>query len=319
MTRLIDRRLLFITGKGGVGKTAIAAGLGLMASAEGKRVLVCELEPRGDLSKAFDCGPTAFTPRTISEHLSVMTMDTEASLVEYLKIHLRPFGVARFGPLASMLDFVATAAPGVREILTVGKLCYEVKEDHYDLVIADASATGHVVGQLAAPLGINDLVKVGAIRQQTDWMLEILQDHTKTAVCIVSSPEEMPVSEAIDLVGRIERGTQMCLGAVFANRVLPELFASSDEVLFASLGASSIQKTLAEALGLSRQSKALTEVFAAARLAVGLRRTGAEHLERLRAQIPADVPIYNVPYLFNRTQGPRSIRQIARLLEEELS
>ena len=84
--------------------------------------------------------------------------------------------VGRIGPLAKAFDFVATAAPGVREILTVGKLCYEVRERNYDLVVVDAPASGHIIGQLAAPQAINDLVKVGLIRTQTDWMLEILSD-----------------------------------------------------------------------------------------------------------------------------------------------
>ena len=105
-----------------------------------------------------------------------MSMDTEASLREYLRLNLRIPVVGRIGPLAKAFDFVATAAPGVREILTVGKLCYEVREQHYDLVVVDASATGHIVGQLAAPQAINDLVKVGLIRSQTDWMLDILSD-----------------------------------------------------------------------------------------------------------------------------------------------
>ena len=105
-----------------------------------------------------------------------MSMDTEASLREYLKLHLRIPVVGRIGPLAKAFDFVATAAPGVREILTVGKLCYEVRERHYDLVVVDAPASGHIIGQLAAPQAINDLVKVGLIRSQTDWMLDILSD-----------------------------------------------------------------------------------------------------------------------------------------------
>ena len=90
-----------------------------------------------------------------------MSMDTEASLREYLKLNLRIPVVGRLGPVARAFDFVATAAPGVREILTVGKLCYEVREGHYDLVVVDAPATGHIISQLAAPQAINDLVKVG--------------------------------------------------------------------------------------------------------------------------------------------------------------
>ena len=94
--------------------------------------------------------------------------------------------------MADALDFVATAAPGVREILTVGKLCYEVRERHFDLVVVDASATGHIVGNLAAPVAIDEIVRMGAIRQQTRWMLEILGDESQTGVVVVTTPEETP-------------------------------------------------------------------------------------------------------------------------------
>ena len=134
----------------------------------------------GDLAALFEAAPTDFVPREIAPGVASMSMDTEASLREYLKLHLRIPVVGRIGPLAKAFDFVATAAPGVREILTVGKLCYEVRERHYDLVVVDAPASGHIIGQLAAPQAINDLVKVGLIRSQTDWMLDILSDHQKT-------------------------------------------------------------------------------------------------------------------------------------------
>ena len=90
-----------------------------------------------------------------------MAMDTEESLREYLRLQLKVPLIGRIGPVARTFDFVADAAPGVKEILTVGKLCHEVRERHYDLIVVDASATGHVVGQLAAPQAINELVKVG--------------------------------------------------------------------------------------------------------------------------------------------------------------
>ena len=176
MVGLLDRRLLFVTGKGGVGKTTVAAGLALYAAEHGRRTLVCEVDAKGDVAAYFETGPTSFAAREVFPSLWAMSMDTEASLREYLRLNLRIPVVGRIGPLAKAFDFVATAAPGVREILTVGKFCYEVRERHYDLVVVDASATGHIVGQLAAPQAINDLVKVGLIRSQTDWILEILSD-----------------------------------------------------------------------------------------------------------------------------------------------
>ena len=199
---LLDLRLLFVTGKGGVGKTTVAAGLAQLAAEHGKRVLVCEVDAKGDVTSLFEAPPTDFTPREIAPGVWSMSMDTEASLREYLKLHLRIPVVGRIGPLAKAFDFVATAAPGVREILTVGKLCWEVRESHYDLVVVDAPASGHIIGQLAAPQAINDLVKVGLIRSQTDWMLDILSDERQTGLIAVCTPEEMPVAETLELTTR---------------------------------------------------------------------------------------------------------------------
>ena len=130
-------------------------------------------------------------------------MHTEESLKEYLRLQLKVPLVARIGPLARTFDFVAHAAPGVKEVLTVGKFLWEVRERHYDLVVVDAAATGHVVAQLAAPSHIRELVKVGMVRDQTGWMLDILGDPSRTGAIIVAAPEEMPVNETIELAGRI--------------------------------------------------------------------------------------------------------------------
>src|SRR5690606_18947546 len=120
--------------------------------------------------------------------------------------------------VARTFDFVANAAPGVKEILTVGKLAWEVKQQNYDVVVVDASATGHIIGQLAAPQAINELVKVGRVRDQTAWMVDILSDPALTGAVVVSAPEEMPVNETLELVDRIEAETTVDLAAVVVNR-----------------------------------------------------------------------------------------------------
>jgi anion-transporting ArsA/GET3 family ATPase len=313
MNPLLDLKLLFVTGKGGVGKTTVASALALLASQRGKRVLICEVDAKGDVAGFYETSPTAFHEREVLPGLYAMTMDTEASLREYLKLQLRIPVVGRIGPLAKAFDFVATAAPGVREILTVGKFCYEVRERHYDLVVVDAPASGHIIGQLAAPQAINSLVKVGLIRSQTDWMLDILSDAHKTGLVAVCTPEEMPVSETIELAARVRDETTVQLSAVVVNRVLPELFGRQEEAVFDALGGAGPLTRLSELVGGDAGP-----VFDAARLAVTMRRTRATHLDRLRQGIDSAVPLLYLPYLFTRSHGLRTTRQVAASLGEEL-
>jgi anion-transporting ArsA/GET3 family ATPase len=313
---LLDRRLLLFTGKGGVGKSTIAAATALLAARRGKRVLLVEVDAKGDLAAQFEVPPVGFAPREVHPGVLAMSMDTEASLREYLKLNLRVPVLGRLGPLARVFEFVATAAPGVKEILTIGKICWEVREaiagraDH-DLVIVDAAASGHVVAQLGAADAIQELVDVGPVRMQTEWMSQLLSDPEVTAVNIVTTPEEMPVAESIELVDRIRADVDVPLGAVVVNRVLPELFTHADEATFEALRT----RPAIDALRRDAGSGAAL-VLDGARLAVSLRRTRAVHLERLRAEV--DLPLLYVPYLFVRADGLRVTRVVADALGEEL-
>jgi len=310
---LLERRLVFVTGKGGVGKTTISAALALLGARAGRHTLVCEVDAKGSLAAAYETGPLTFTPRPAAERLQAMAMNTEDSLREYLALQLRVPLLARIRPLARSLDFVATAAPGVKEILTVGKLCYEVREDHFDLVVVDAVASGHILGQLAAPQAIQELVQVGMVREQTRWMLEILDDPEKTGLVIVTTPEEMPVAETIELARNLPGATNVDLAAVVVNRVLPELFGRAEEEVFDRLRAPAAAAVLAQ-----RAGPGASKVLDAAELAVSLRRRRAEHLEALRDALPRSLPMLFVPELFARTSGMRATSQVAEALNEEL-
>ncbi|MET0729039.1 MAG: ArsA family ATPase [Acidimicrobiales bacterium] len=312
MTDLLDRKLLFVTGKGGVGKTTIAASLALLAAQRGKRTLVGEIDAKGNLADFYESGPTAFKPREVSPGLWAMSMNTEESLKEYLRLQLKIPLIAKIGPLARTFDFVANAAPGVKEILTVGKFLWEVKERNYDLVVVDAVATGHITGQLAAPAAIQELVQVGMVRDQTGWMLDILGDPARTGVVIVSAPEEMPVNETLELVGRLDADTVVDLAAVVANRVLPELFGRGEEEVFESL------RDIPEELLVAAVGGPAHQLIDGAQLAVTLRRTRAHHLARLRDELPAGTPLLYVPYLFQRSHGARATSQVAVHLGAEL-
>ncbi|MCL4414890.1 MAG: anion-transporting ATPase, partial [Actinobacteria bacterium] len=278
-----------------------------------RRTLLCEVDAKGDVASYLEVSPSSFSPRKVIENLWIMSMDTEASLREYLKLNLRIPVAGRIGPLAKAFDFVATAAPGVREILTVGKLCYEVREENYDLVVVDAAATGHIVGQLAAPQAINELVRVGLVRSQTGWMLDILSDPSLTGLAITTTPEEMPVNETMELAERVAKETTVQLAAVVVNRVLPELFGRSEEEAFEKMRRPGARKELATLVG--GDPVALLD---AARMAVNLRRNRAAHLDRLHEGLDPAVPVMFLPELFIRSHGLRTSRRVALHLGEEL-
>ncbi|MGH9084376.1 MAG: ArsA family ATPase [Acidimicrobiales bacterium] len=317
MTDLLDRKLLFVTGKGGVGKTTIAASLALLAAQHGKRTLVSEIDAKGNLADFYETGPTRFAPREVASNLWAMSMDTEESLKEYLSLQLKVPFVARLGPLARTFDFVANAAPGVKEILTIGKFVWEVRQGHYDLIVVDAVATGHITGQLAAPSAIQELVHVGLVRDQTGWMLDILGDPEQTGVVIVSAPEEMPVNETLELAERLQSETVVDLAAVVANRVLPELFGRGEEEVFDELLRADREPPAAEVLE-AAVGGPVRQLLDGAQLAVTLRRTRAQHLTRLREELPEGTPLLYVPYLFQRSHGARATSQVAAHLGEEL-
>ncbi len=313
MTPLLDRKLVFVTGKGGTGKTTVASALALLVASQGKKVLICEADAKGELAGYYEAAPTAFKEKEVQPGLFAMTMDTEASLREYLKLQLHVPIVGRIGPVAKAFDFLATAAPGVREILTVGKLCFEVRDGDWDMVVVDAYASGHIVGQLAAPQAVNGLVRVGLIRTQTGWMEDMLSDPSITGLLAVCTPEEMPVSETIELAERVREETRVQLAGVVVNRVLPELFGRQEEAVF---------EALADPEALGELDKLVDgdagPVLEAARLAVTMRRTRSTHLERLRQGIDPAVPLLYLPYLFAKSHGLRTTRQVAGSLGEEL-
>ena len=220
---MLEKRLLLVSGKGGVGKSAVSAGLALLAQRRGLRVLAMEMGSPGGLSAHFGSGPLEFEPQELKPGLHAMQMVRSDALLEYLALQLNIKGLTRFGPFARAFDALATTAPGIREIITIGKAIWEVREDRWDIVVADAPPTGQIGSFLRAPVTISELVPSGRIRTQSETMQEILRDPGLTGLVVVSLPEELPVTETEETLDWLAKEDLVATPTVIVNRVLDEL------------------------------------------------------------------------------------------------
>ncbi len=220
---MLDKRLAIVSGKGGVGKSAVASALALLGQRHGLRILAVEMESGGGLSAHFGTGPLEFEPREVRPGLHAMQIVRSDALLEYLSLQLRLPGMGRFGPMARAFDALATAAPAVREIVTIGKILWEVREDRWDLVVVDAPPTGQIASYLRAPASISELVTTGRIRTQSQWMAETLGDPTMTQLLLVTLAEELPTTETAETIDWVSQTGVVGEPVVVANRILEKV------------------------------------------------------------------------------------------------
>jgi len=220
---MLDKRLAIVSGKGGVGKSAVASALALLGQRHGLRILAVEMESGGGLSAHFGTGPLEFEPREVRPGLHAMQIVRSDALLEYLSLQLRLPGMGRFGAVARAFDALATAAPAVREIVTVGKILWEVREDRWDLVVVDAPPTGQIASYLRAPTSISELVTTGRIRTQSQWMAETLGDPGITQLLLVTLAEELPTTETSETIDWVNRTGAVGEPVVIANRILEKV------------------------------------------------------------------------------------------------
>jgi len=232
--RLLDKRLLFVTGKGGVGKTTVATALGLAAARRGLRTIVCEVSQQERMPQVFRREGVGYSETELAPNLFGMSVDPQLALEEYL---IDQTGSARLGGLLAgnrIFEYFVAAAPGVRELATIGKV-WELAQptrrnpeaSPYDVVIVDAPATGHGVGLLKTPNTYRDVARVGPIRRQAGHIRDFLRDPDSTAVLAVALAQEGPVAETLELAAELG-GLEMPVQAVIVNELLPERFAREE-------------------------------------------------------------------------------------------
>lgn len=238
MRDLLTKPLLVVTGKGGVGKSTVAAALGMAAAARGLRTIVAEVSARDDVSRALSdaAAPSGtFVERELAEGLHHISIDPESALEEYVKDQL-PRGVSDLLASSRMFSYLVAATPGLRELLTVGKVWELAQPDRrtpgahpYDLVILDAPATGHGVAVLTAPGTFADAARLGPVARQGGIIHGMLADPEQTGIVAVATAEEMPVNETLGLQRVLADELGQRFAAVVVNGVLPARFGR-DEV-----------------------------------------------------------------------------------------
>lgn len=239
MADLLDTPLVVVTGKGGVGKTTVAAALGLLATRLGKRAIVAEVARRSDvagiLGTASGRHDRVFVEHEIAPGLFHISIDPEDALAEYLHDQLGSSGLATVLSSSRMFGLLAAATPGLRELLTIGKVWELAQPERrtpgaqpYDLVVVDAPATGHGVAVLAAPRTFADAAAGGPITRQAQRIDATISDPEQTALVAVARAEEMPVTETIHLQEALRDRLGRELDAVVANRLEPDLFAPAE-------------------------------------------------------------------------------------------
>ena len=241
MTDLLDHRLVYVTGKGGVGKTTVAAALGLAASRAGKRTLVCEVAEQERITTAFGHEPAGFSEVEVAPDLNAFSINPEDAKEEWLRHQLRSGRLASLLNSSRIFQYLTAAAPGLAEVVTMGKI-WELAQLQrrsksgrpYDLVIVDAPATGNGLALLRAPRTFADIAKVGPIRNHAETIHRFTVDPGQSAVLAVALAEEMPVNETIDLEARLHDQMGLELAHVLVNGVLPERFTGAEVKAIAS-------------------------------------------------------------------------------------
>jgi Mrp family chromosome partitioning ATPase len=222
-----------VTGKGGVGKTTVAAALGLVAARRGLRTIVAEVARRDDVSRAL--GGEGLQEEELAPGLHHLSIDPEHVMELYLADQLPSRALADLLASSRTFSYLAAATPGMRELLTVGKVWELAQKDRrtpgarpYDLVVLDAPATGHGVAILSAPRTFAQAARVGRIARQGRTIAAMVCDPARTGVVAVARPEEMPVNETLSLQDALRDELGLEISLVVANAVLRPRFTDAD-------------------------------------------------------------------------------------------
>lgn len=311
-----------VTGKGGVGKTTVAAALGLALAAQGRKVLLAEVEGRQGISQAFDVAPLGTQEiRLVNDgsggELHGLSVDAKAALLEYLQTFYRLGRAGAALEKVGAIDFATTIAPGVRDVLLIGKV-YEATGRRtgrraagplvYDDVILDAPPTGRALRFLNVNEEVADIARMGPIHTQAESITRVLHARS-TAVHLVTLLEEMPVQETVDAIGELG-ATGFRLGAVIVNQVRDPILDDAQRDLLAPLASDTTNAATPHLLAGIRTDLEHAGIRATRPMVAGLLRQGADHAARLALQDDmlaevgaAGLPVLTLPALPDGTEA----------------
>ncbi|MEM8705825.1 MAG: ArsA-related P-loop ATPase [Actinomycetota bacterium] len=297
-----------MAGKGGVGKTVTAAAIATAASRAGQSVLLVEVSGRSGAAPLFGAASQGYEESTVFEEaeidgvrhgsITLKSITPDAALMEWLETHGFKRLVGRMAT-TGMLEVVATATPGIKDLLILGRIKAFEDEGTYDLIVIDAPAAGHAVGFLRSPAGVRDAAKTGVLHRQAVEVLEMIGDPDRCQVVLVTIPEETPVNELIETSFAVEDELGVRLGPVVVNSVLP-----------------TIDGLDADLSGIDLDADERAALEAAAEFRAGRNALQAEQLDRLGESLPLDQ--VRLPQLFGTTIGPDEIGELATVLTEAI-
>ena len=293
-------RVLIVAGKGGVGKTTIAAALGQMAADAGLRALVVEIEGKSGLGAAFGASEAlTYEERELAPNVHARTITPDFALIEYLEEH----GLRRLGKRlakSGALEVVSSATPGIKDILVLGKVKALAREDPADVIIVDAPAAGHAITFLASARGLLDAVRVGPIVDQARDVNDMLTDASKCQVILVTLPEETPVNEVVETAFALEDRVGIKLAPLVVNSVYPVL-----DLDIGAIAREGVDGNDAENLR------------AAAEFRLHRQALQREQVTRLRDALP--LPQIVLPQLFTSAVGPSDVRALAAAMADAVA
>lgn len=310
---LLDRRLVVITGKGGTGKTTVAAALALVGAEAGRNVLAAEVGLDEHLPQLLDPGasPVGYAGRDIAPRLHAMRIDPYEALVEYLGLQIGLRGVVRRVFENRAFRQLMDASPGWRELITLGKIWHlEQMRDargaaRFDLIVVDAPATGHGLTFLDVPRVVGSAVRTGPLRRHASWVEEMIRDPARTILLPVALGEELPARETAELVARLRDAVGVAVDRVVVNALGADPFPATVPDLDARLAA----------LDPSLAIPGAPAPPALAACAAHLR--GRFELNRHWTAVIADataLPVVGLPRLADGARGPEALRKLGRAL-----